>query len=430
MAAGAVSRSQSAAGKSMNLHFASRHPRLVLGLGLGVCALAATVALVFAGKRKPDDVFVLRRNFETVLVQQGDLVVPVPASGIFVEKEKKLLASPTSGTVEEIPFAPGAMVKKGDVVFRLSNSRLAEQAQASRVALEKANLDLKEAVLSEKIEAMAQSSRQKELERGLAIEVRERDALRPLMERGIISKLDMARADAKVGGLRSQIAEQADRVALAQDLGASRIAIKEEALKQAKDGLALAQQKLEELKVRSSVDGPIQDVFVELGQAVSPGEKLALVSSSNDLIAALKIPQAKAASIAHGNKATLYVQGKVVRGTVVRIDPKVRDDSVLVDVAPNEPLPFGVRAAESLAGDIEGAPTSEAVYVERADDIQPFKERDIYLLSGNELHRQRIQFGALSGKYVEIRSGARPGDRFAIGLDQALYAKAALTVAD
>ena len=120
----------------MNLHFASRHPRLVLGLGLGVCALAATVALVFAGKRKPDDVFVLRRNFETVLVQQGDLVVPVPASGIFVEKEKKLLASPTSGTVEEIPFAPGAMVKKGDVVFRLSNSRLAEQAQASRVALE------------------------------------------------------------------------------------------------------------------------------------------------------------------------------------------------------------------------------------------------------------------------------------------------------
>ena len=34
---------------------------------------------------------------------------------------------------------------------------------------------------------MAQSSRQKELERQLAIEAHERDALRPLMERGIIS---------------------------------------------------------------------------------------------------------------------------------------------------------------------------------------------------------------------------------------------------
>jgi multidrug resistance efflux pump len=332
--------------------------------------------------------------------------------------------------VEEIFVAPGTMVKKGGTVFRLANSRLTEQTAAARVALEKASLDLKEAVLSEKIEAMAQSSKQKELERELAIELREHEVLRPLTERGIVSKLEMARADAKVAGLRSQIDEQVDRNALAHDLGASRIAIKEEALKQAKDNLALAQDKLDELNIRSSVDGPVQDVFVELGQSVSPGEKLALVSSSSDLIAALKIPQSKAPAIAHGDTATLYVQGKAVRGTVVRIDPKVRDDSVQVDVAPIEPLPFGVRAAESLTGDIEGAPTSEAIYVERADDILPFKERDLYLLSGNELHRHHVQFGATSGKYVEIRSGARPGDRFAVGLDHALYNKATLTVAD
>lgn len=410
------------------LRFASRRSRVALGLG--VCALAAAVAAPFMWKGVPKTAFVLRRNLETVLVQQGDLIVPVPASGIFVEKEKKLLASPASGTVEDIFVAPGTMVKKGDVVFRLTNSRLAEQTSAARVALEKASLDLKEAVLSEKIEAMAQSSRQKELERQLAIELRERDALRPLTERGIVSKLEMARADAKVAGLRSQIDEQADRVALAHDLGASRVAIKEEALKQAKDGLTLAQQKLDELKIRSSVDGPVQDVFVELGQSVAPGEKLALVSSSGDLIAALKIPQAKAPSIAHGNPATLYVHGKTVHGTVVRIDPKVRDDSVQIDVAPAEPLPFGVRAAESLTGEIAGAPTSEAVYVERSDDISPFKEHELYVLDGNELHRHRVQFGAMSGKYVEIRSGARPGDRFAVGLDHALYNKATVSVAD
>src|SRR5205807_839075 len=98
-------------------------------------------------------------NFGTVLVQQGDLVVPVSASGVFVEKQKKLLAAPSAGTVEDILVAPGAMVKKGEVVFRLSNARLTEQAQAARVALEKASLDLKEAVLSEKIETMAQSNR-------------------------------------------------------------------------------------------------------------------------------------------------------------------------------------------------------------------------------------------------------------------------------
>ncbi len=405
-------------------------PRSRLFLALGLCGLAVAVAAPFMSQGAPKNALVLRRTLETVLVRQGDLVVPISASGIFVEKEKKLLASPSSGTVEEILVAPGTMVKKGDIVFRLTNNRLAEQTSAARVALEKASLDLKEAVLSEKVEAMAQSSKQKELERQLAIESRERDALRPLTERGIVSKLEMARADAKVAGLRSQIDEQADRSALAHDLGASRIAIKEEALKQANDNLTLAQDKLDELKIRSSVDGPVQDVFVELGQSVSPGEKLALVSSSSDLIAALKIPQSRAPSIAHGNPATLYVQGKEVRGTVVRIDPKVRDDSVQVDVAPAEPLPFGVRAAESLTGDIEGAPTSEAIYVEKAEDILPFKERDLYLLSGNELRRHRVQFGAVSGKYVEIRSGARPGDRFAVGLDHALYNKSTLTVAD
>ncbi|GEM_PF-1954768 len=414
----------------MNPRLVSLWPRLAFFAA--ICVAAVVVVLPFAQPREVPSKIprVPRHGFATVVVQKGDLVVPVSASGVFVEKEKTVLASPASGVVEAIAVAPGAMVKKGDIVFRLRNARLDEQSAAARVALEKASLDLKEAVLSGKIEAMAQSGRQKELERQLAVEARERDALLPLTARGIVSKLDMARADAKVAGLHSQIDEQADRIALAHDLGASRIAIKEEALKQARDGLDLAQRKLDELKIRSVVDGPVQDVFVELGQSVETGEKLALVSNSNDLIAVLKIPQSKAPSIAHGDPVTLYVQGKAVRGSVIRIDPKVREDSVQVDVAPSEPLPFGVRAAESLSGDIQGAPTDEALYVERTDDMPPFKERDLYLLDGNALRRQRVQFGAASGKYVVIRSGARTGDRFAIGLDRALYNQAMLNVAD
>jgi HlyD family secretion protein len=400
---------------------------LILG---SCCVLAAAIAAPLVWNKAPKDTRIFRRNLATVLVQQGDLVVPVSASGVFVEKEKKLLAAPAAGMVDEIFVAPGALVKKGDVLFRLSNSRLAEQSAAARVALEKANLDLKEAALSQKIEEMSQVSKQKELERQLAIQQHECEALRPLTERGIVSRLEMARADAKVADLRSQIGDQKERVALARDLGASRVAIKQEELNQAQGDLALAQQKVDELSIKSSVDGPVQDVFVELGQSVATGEKLALMSSSSDLIAALRIPQSKAPLIAHGDVATLYVQGRAVRGTVVRIDPKVRDDAVQVDVAPVDPLPFGVRAAESLTGDVEGAPTNSALYVERADDILPFKERDLYVLSGNELRRHRVQFGAESGKYVEIRSGAQPGDRFAVGLDPAHFSKATLTVAD
>ena len=396
---------------------------------ISICAATLIVlAIVFqVYQAKPK----LRRSSLSIeTVQQGTFGFSVAAYGTFSAKDQKLFTSPSPATVEEIVAIPGTMVKKGDILLRLANSHLVEQLSVANTAVNNAVLGVKEANLNAKVDMANGIAKVRELEGQLRLKTSQLDAVKPLAEQGIFSKFDLMKLEQEVDDLKSQLDTQKGNAALQKDIAESRIQVKEEALSQARGALDQAKNDLAGLEVRSTIDGLVQDVYVALGQSVALGDKLTQVSGRDKLIANLKVPQSRAADVAIGAKVRLHINGREFDGEVLRIDPKVRDGAVQVDVVPSTALPESVRASESVTADISAAVSNSTLYVEQNGQFLPYENREVFVLSGNELVKREVQFGSSSGKYVEVMSGMQAGDRAVMNVDPKLYENSPIKIPD
>ncbi len=370
----------------------------------------------------PDPRVIASSDLAFVVAQKGEMQFLVSGTGSLQARVQKLQTSPSTALVEEILVQAGSQVKAGQVLLRLSAPQLAQQVAQAKAALQKSESDLKEAVLNAQLEEVTLAEASAALVSQLAVETRDLDAKRELASLGIVAKLNLNRQEALVQNLRTQVTNQPAKSAVLRKISQEKMQVKRDNVAQQHEALVLLQKDVAALQVRAPIDGAVQDVFVVLGQSLGVGEKVAQVAASGDLIAGIYVAQNKAAALSAGMRAKLRIQGQLVSAKIVRVDPKVRDGAVQVDIAPDQALPTGARAGQSVSADIEGASAVASIFVEKKPEFVPYDKRDLFVQSGQEkLVRRQIQFGAAAGDVIEVVSGLQSGERIAPSIKQALY---------
>ena len=175
----------------------------------------------------------------------------------------------------------------------------------------------------------------------------------------------------------------------------------------------LRRNQLGQLRVRAGIRGVLQQLEVEVGELVTPGEVLARVSNPEKLKARLRIPETQAKDLQLGQRAEIDTRNGVVRGTVARIDPAVEDGTVTVDVKLAGALPKGARPDLSVDGTIELERLADVLYVGRPVYGQPDSTIGLFKLEADAEHALRVQvtIGKMSVNLVEILDGVELGDQ-------------------
>src|SRR4029434_4054432 len=119
------------------------------------------------------------------------------------------------------------------------------------------------------------------------------------------------------------------------------------------------------LKLRAGVDGVLQELSLQNGQAVAAGALLAKVVRPDKLKAEIRVPETQAKDIAIGQKATIDTRNGVVAGHVMRSDQGSQQGTVVVEIAIDGELPKGARADMSVDGTIEIERIPNTLYVGR-----------------------------------------------------------------
>ena len=101
----------------------------------------------------------------------------------------------------------------------------------------------------------------------------------------------------------------------------------------------LRREQLDALAVRAGIAGVVQEVPVEIGQQVAPGTMLARVAEPTRLKAELRVPATRARDVRAGQTVSVDTRNGVVDGTVARVDPSVREGTVMVEVRLDGDLP-------------------------------------------------------------------------------------------
>jgi len=345
-------------------------------------------------------------------VRRGEMLRQVRGPGTLVPERLQYITAVTQGRVDRVLVQPGETVKPGTVLLELSNpdedlstmdaERLLTSAEAQLVQT-RSNLESQRLTYQAAV-ARARSAYQ---EARRQLEVAEQ-----LNRDNMVTQQEMAqRRDAEQES-RTSLEAAEGQLKLSTETMASQIAAQEAQVEQMRRLVAMRRDRLASLKVRSPIEGVVQDLTLQPGQWVMSGTALARVVQPSRLKAVLRVPETQAKDVTLGLKADVDTRNGIVRGRVIRIDPGSQGGTVGVDVSLEGDLPPGARPDLSVDGTIEIERLENVLFMNRPAFGQAESSVSLFKVEPGTGHavRATVRLGRTSVSTVEIVDGLVEGD--------------------
>jgi HlyD family secretion protein len=175
----------------------------------------------------------------------------------------------------------------------------------------------------------------------------------------------------------------------------------------------LKKKQVDELTIRAGIKGRMQEMTLQVGQRVKPGDVLAKVAQPWKLMARLQITETQAKDILLGQKASIDTRNGIVPGHVTRIDASIVNGTRTIDCKLDGALPTGAVPDLSVDGTVEIERLTDVVYMQRPVFGQPNSQVSLFKLEpdGKEASRIVVRLGRASVNNTEIVDGLKPGDQ-------------------
>ncbi len=296
----------------------------------------------------------------------------------------------------------------------LNNKLKQEQATLDSLALEVERAT----IANRKAEAASQTAyEQAVIDRETA--EREVDRNRKAYEMGAQAEMTVLRAKdalskAKLSEANAQKNVQLDRDTLAFELKTKRFALDRQKLL-----VEDLTRQVDELKMRSPVDGQVGQLLVQQRANVAAGAGVLTVVDLGAFEIEVQVPEVFARELGPGMAAEIQDANGKYAGEVSAISPEVVDGQVIGRVRFGDKRPDGLRQNQRLTTRILMDEHPNVLIVERGPFVDTGAGRVAYVVRGGVAERTPIEVGATSLNAVEIVSGVKEGDRIVIsGTDQ------------
>jgi len=378
----------------------------------GVGVLIIVLVSVVLGQMKPAAPTVDRATVWVDTVKRGSILRQVRGLGTLVPEDTRWLPATTEGRVERIVLRPGAHVTADSVILELSNPQVEQEAINARLALQAAEANLANMRVQLQNELLAQQAQAATVGADYTQARLQAEVNEELAKQQLISELVRKQSQVRADELRTRNEIEVKRLSTARESIDARLRVQQAAVDQARAVAALYESRLAALKVRPGFAGVLQQVPVEVGQRVAPGQNLARVADPARLKAELRIAETQAKDIEIGQPAQIDTRNGIIPGRVSRKDPAATNGTVTVDVALTGPLPRGAVPDLSVDGTIELERLENVLYVGRPAFGQELSTVGLFRLAGDsgEAARVQVKLGRSSVNTIEVLSGLNVGD--------------------
>ncbi|HEY6509003.1 MAG TPA: HlyD family efflux transporter periplasmic adaptor subunit [Vicinamibacterales bacterium] len=376
----------------------------------GVAVVGVSLALA---RMEPAAPTVERATVLEDVVKRGSIVRQVRGPGTLVPEDTRWLPATTDGRVERILLRPGARVEADSVILELSNPQVEQEALDARLALQSslAGLDNLRAQLQSDL--LTQQAGAAALESEAEQAKMEYDANEVLAKQRLVSELVRRQSQLRADTLRRRVEIEGKRLTATEAGIEARLRVQQASVDQAKAIADLRAERLALLKVRPGFAGVLQQVPVEVGQRVAPGQNLARVADPERLKAELKIPETQAKDVEVGLSAEIDTRNGVMVGRVSRKDPAATNGTVTVDVSLTGPLLRGAVPDQSVDGTVQLERLENVLYVGRPSLGQEQSTVGLFRVTSaaGDAARVQVKLGRSSVNAIEVMSGLNEGDR-------------------
>lgn len=318
-----------------------------------------------------------------------------------------------AGIVERLVVEEGASVRKGDVLVELSNTSLTLEILNSEAELaEKQNI-LRNTLISMEQEKL--DLRLDKVQLDLDVERKRRtwqqneELYRSNLiarEEWLQSKEDYELADKKRElNIERQVQDSLYRTVQIEQM--------EDNLENMKRNMQLIRQRIDNLQVKSPIDGEVGLLDVVLGQSVSSGQKIGQVNDLSDYKVEAQIDESYIDRVRAGLDATFERQDTSFTMRLRKVYPEVRNGQFRADFTFAGAHPRNIRSGQTYYLHLELGQPTDAVIIPRGSFYQTTGGAWIYVLApeGDRAYKRTIRIGRQNPQYYEVLEGLEPGER-------------------
>jgi membrane fusion protein (multidrug efflux system) len=337
---------------------ASRRLSLNLAaIALG-CILCATAGMTGCGRGEQagaagTEATEVPRNVRVLTVSTTDLAEYLTISGPAYPLRGTDLSAEESGQVDALPNDKGSIVREGAQLVVLDRSMLASQLNSANAARD--------------------------------LYAYNEDRTRQLFEANSVSGLEMLQAETELKGAAATARQMAIRY--------------------------------ERAAIKAPFDGVVTDRYVELGQLVSPGMRVARIIDPYVLKLEGTVTEREVASVTEGKPAKVAFDG--IPGTVdahvhwvgFEADPLTGKFPVELRI---ENADLKLRPGVIGRARILKARHEDVITIPRDAVVQRSGGAVVFIAEGGAAHQRPVKLGADQGLMVIVKGGLSPGDRLVV----------------
>lgn len=351
---------------------------------------------------------------ETVIKDQFNDYITVtgnvePITTIFLDAQE-------GGRVEEKLVEEGAMVKKGDIILKLSNPDLYLNILNSEAQLAEKENFLRNTQITMEQERLAIKRELVNLKYDIERKQRTFEQNENLIKDNLISREEYIRSKEDLDMAKQSRDLFNERQRQDSLFRSSNVEIIKTDLINMRKNLAMVKARVENLNVTAPVDGELGLLTPEIGQSINRGENMGQINVLTSFKVTAQIDEHYIDRIKTQLTATLDRQGNLFNLVVRRVYPEVRNGSFKIDMVFRDSMPDNIRTGQTYYISLQLGQPKESVLVPIGGFFQETGGQWIFVVdpSGSFATRRNISIGRKNPKYYEVLEGLQPGEKVII----------------
>lgn len=352
------------------------------------------------------------KDINYTIVKKGDINHFIDGFGVIKAKQKQVIASNINGVISNVNFRQGSVVKKGDVIFKITSEDINDEYDIVKYKAESERLKLKELSIQLKIESIQREKELQILKYSIELTAVELDSMEQVFDSGIIKALDLKKLKIIHKQKTSVLGLTVSEFESLSEISKEKIEVQNERLKLANIQFGKIKSKINSLTYISKTNGILTKINVIEGSSIKKGEELAIIVDPESYYAEIKLPQKEFSNVEIGQESIISANNSSIKGQITHINPTINEGlfNVEIDIVSHKELSNN----QNLSARVKTGETKNAMFLIDNGLLDLDSKSILIVKESNLAKRSDVTFDSRVGEYLTISSGLSIGDKVII----------------
>jgi HlyD family secretion protein len=377
----------------------------------GALVIAVVAIIIFGDKSSKYNVDVSRITIEEVkwdvfqdyITVQGTVE---PITTVYLDAVE-------GGRVEEILIEEGNMVKKGDVILRLSNDNLLLEITNNEANVVRSINELRIARLQMDQTRLSYKQQIIELETKVTQTRRMYENNRLLWEQEHISREEFDQSREAYESSEEMLALVLENYRNDSIYRSIQINSLEYSVNNMEESMRIIRRRLDNLNIKATVDGELATLNPEIGEVVTYGSRVGTINILDSYKLRVEIDEHYIARVQRGLYGECDFASTPYTGVITKIYPEVQNGRFAVDMVFTDEVPEQIRIGQTSRIRLQLGESKEGILLTKGGFYQTTGGQWVFVLDESEEFavKRDISIGRQNPRYYEVLSGLEPGEK-------------------